>query len=137
MSFNTYVLPSIILFDKFNYNGSSSPGSGKGDSMEIKHKIWLEKDGKVIFGPGRDILFKAIDECHSLNAAAKKLDMSYRAAWGRVKASEERLGMKLVANEPGRTGMHLTEEAKKLIRRFDQLDEKISSLLEEANRDLT
>lgn len=104
--------------------------------MEIKHKIWVENDGKTIFGPGRDILFKAIDECHSLNAAAKKLGMSYRAAWGRVKASERRLGMKLVVNETGRTGMHLTEEAKGLIRRFDQLDEKISSLLEEVNRDL-
>ena len=104
--------------------------------MEIKHKIWLEKNGKVVFGPGRDVLFKAIDECHSLNAAAKKLDMSYRAAWGRVKASEERLGMKLVATESGRTGMQLTEEARILIRRFDQLDGAISSLLEEANRDL-
>jgi len=104
--------------------------------MEIKHKIWLEKDGKVVFGPGRDVLFKAIDECHSLNAAAKKLDMSYRAAWGRVKASEQRLGMKLVTTDPGRTGMHLTEEAKKLIRRFDQLDGEISSLLEKANREL-
>jgi len=105
--------------------------------MEIKHKIWLEKNGKVVFGPGRDVLFKAIDECHSLNAAAKKLDMSYRAAWGRVKASEERLGMKLVATEPGRTGMHLTDEAKILIRQFDHLDGEISSLLEEANRNLS
>lgn len=104
--------------------------------MEIKHKFWLEKNGKVVFGPGRDVLFKAIDECHSLNAAAKKLDMSYRAAWGRVKASEERLGIKLVTTEPGRTGMHLTEEARKMIHRFDQLDKAISSLLEEANRDL-
>jgi molybdenum-dependent DNA-binding transcriptional regulator ModE len=39
-------------------------------------------------------------------------DMSHRAAWGRVKASGERLGMKLVIAEPGRTGMPLTEEAK-------------------------
>ncbi len=105
--------------------------------MEIKHKIWLEKNGKVIFGPGRDVLLKTIGECHSLNAAAKKLDMSYRAAWGRLRASEERLGMKLVTTDPGRTGMHLTEEAKKLIRRFDQLDGEISSLLEEANRTLS
>jgi len=112
------------------------PDSAKGCIMEIRHKIWLEKNGRVVFGPGRDVLFKAIDECHSLNAAAKKLGMSYRAAWGRVKASEKRLGMKLVVNETGRTGMHLTEEAKRLIRRFDQLDEKISSLLEEVNSDL-
>ena len=101
--------------------------------MEIKYKIWLEKDGKVVFGQGRDLLLKAIDECHSLNAAAKKLDMSYRAAWGRVRASEERLGMKLVVTDPGRTGMHLTEEAQRLIRRFDELDGKISLLLQEAN----
>ena len=136
MSFYTYVLPSIILFDRCSFNGFSSLGIEKGSSVEIKHKIWVENDGKAIFGPGRDILFKAIDECHSLNAAAKQLGMSYRAAWGRVKASEKRLGMKLVVNETGRTGMHLTEEAKRIIRRFDQLDEKISSLLEEVNRDL-
>ena len=136
MSFRIYVLSSITLFDRHNPVGSLSPDLGRGNSMEIKHKIWVENDGKTIFGPGRDILFKAIDECHSLNAAAKKLGMSYRAAWGRVKASERRLGMKLVVNETGRTGMHLTEEAKRLIRRFDQLDEKISSLLEEVNSDL-
>jgi molybdate transport system regulatory protein len=41
--------------------------------MEIKYKIWLEKDGKVVFGHGREELFQAIDECRSLNAAAKKL----------------------------------------------------------------
>jgi hypothetical protein len=45
--------------------------------------------------------------------------------------------MKLVVTEPGRTGMHLTKEAKILIRRFDQLDGEISSLLEEANRNLS
>ena len=104
--------------------------------MEIKHKIWLEVDGRVFFGPGRDLLLKAIDECRSLNAAAKKLDMSYRAAWGRVKASEERLGIRLVETEPGRTGMHLTETARQLIRQFDLLDEEITRLLEEANRNL-
>ena len=104
--------------------------------MEIKHKIWLEVDGRVFFGPGRDLLLKAIDECRSLNAAAKKLDMSYRAAWGRVKASEERLGILLVETEPGRTGMHLTEMARQLIRQFDLLDEEITRLLAEANRNL-
>jgi molybdate transport system regulatory protein len=104
--------------------------------MDIKHKIWLEIDGKVVFGPGRDVLLKAIDACRSLNAAAKMLDMSYRAAWGRVKASEERLGIKLVENEPGRTGMHLTETARKLILQFDLLEEGISRLLDEAKRNL-
>jgi molybdate transport system regulatory protein len=97
--------------------------------MNFKHKLWLEHDGCAIFGPGRDMLLKAIEEHHSLNAAAKKLKMSYRAAWGRIKASEARLGMKLVETEPTRQGMHLTDEAKRLMTRFDQLEKEITDLI--------
>lgn len=91
--------------------------------MRIRHKIWLEKDGKVIFGSGRYELLEAIKESHSLNAAAKKLNMSYRAAWGRLKASEERLGMKLVERSQGK-GMYLTGEATTLLEQFGQLEQK-------------
>lgn len=82
----------------------------------------------MLFGEGRDKLLKAIEECQSLNAAAKKLNMSYRAAWGRLKASEDRMGCKLVEHQQGRR-MHLTAWAKALIDRFDQLEENISHLL--------
>ncbi|MBT8490601.1 MAG: LysR family transcriptional regulator [Deltaproteobacteria bacterium] len=75
--------------------------------MKIKYKIWLEKDERVLFGHGREALLKAIEECQSLNAAAKKLNMSYRAAWGRLKASEDRMGCKLVEHQQGKR-MHLT-----------------------------
>ncbi len=75
--------------------------------MEIKHKLWLEKDGRVIFGPGRFELLEAVEECQSLSAAAKKLKMSYRAAWGRLRASEDRLGIPLVELTDNRQGMHL------------------------------
>lgn len=75
--------------------------------IKLKYKIWLEKEGQVLFGHGREALLKAIEECESLNAAAKKLNMSYRAAWGRLKASEERMGCKLVERQRGKR-MHLT-----------------------------
>ncbi len=103
--------------------------------MDIRHKIWLEKDGKVIFGSGRYELFKAIDESHSLNAAAKKLKMSYRAAWGRVKASEERMGTKLVERTQGK-GMYLTAEAVALLRQFNLLEQKTGAFLEETSQNL-
>jgi len=103
--------------------------------MEIRHKIWLEKDGKVIFGSGRYELFKVIEESHSLNAAAKKLNMSYRAAWGRVKASEERLGMKLVERAQGK-GMHLTDEAVELFKQFGQLEQKTGTFLQKTGEAL-
>lgn len=106
-------------------------GGPEGDEMKIKHKLWLEKNDRVIFGPGRFELLEAIEECQSLSAAAKKLKMSYRAAWGRLRASEERLGMPLVELTDNRQGMRLTEEAKKLKDAFVELEIKIDGLLKE------
>jgi molybdate transport system regulatory protein len=104
--------------------------------MEIKYKIWLEKDGKVVFGHGREELFQAIDECRSLNAAAKKLNMSYRAAWGRLKASEERLGVKLVESDTAKKGMTLTPAAKALLHKFRQLEKDVDIYLRRTAREL-
>ena len=92
--------------------------------MEIKYKIWTEKDGKVVFGKGRDDILSCIEDTRSLNAAAKKLKMSYRAAWGRLKASEERAGMKLVEVDSSEKGMHLTPQAKAILDCFDLIRRK-------------
>ncbi len=90
--------------------------------MQIRHKIWLERNGRVVFGKGREELLRAIDEMQSLYGAAKKLNMSYRAAWGRLKASEARLGIKLVASGGRGKAMHLTNEARALLEKFDKLE---------------
>jgi molybdate transport system regulatory protein len=103
--------------------------------MEIKCKIWIEKNGKVIFGKGRDDILNAVAEGRSLNAAAKKLEMSYRAAWGRLRASEERMEMKLV--DAGRKGksIQLTKEARAIIDRFEALEREVEALLKKADGD--
>lgn len=100
--------------------------------MEIKYKIWLEQDGKVVFGHGREELLQAIDECHSLNAAAKKLDMSYRAAWGRLRASEERLHEHLVETEAAKKGMTLTPLGMAFLAKFIQLERDVDAYLRKA-----
>jgi len=94
--------------------------------MEIKYKIWIEKNGKVVFGKGRDNI---------LNAAAKKLEMSYRAAWGRLKASEERMEMKLVEIGAEDKSMQLTQKARAIIDRFEKLEKDVEELLHKADRD--
>jgi molybdate transport system regulatory protein len=103
--------------------------------MDIKYKIWIEKDGKVVFGKGRDDILMAIDAEHSLNAAAKKLGMSYRAAWGRLKASENRLGVKLVEIDTDNKGMQLTARARAVIDRFEKLERDVEGLLAAAADD--
>jgi molybdate transport system regulatory protein len=105
--------------------------------MEVKLKIWLEADGRVLFGQGRKELLKTIDECHCLSAAAKKLNMSYRAAWGRLKASEKRLGVKLVEMQTHGEGSRLTVEAKTLLSNFELLENETKTFLLDMSRKLS
>jgi molybdate transport system regulatory protein len=75
-----------------------------------------------VFGEGRVRLFEAVKRLGSLHKAAAELGMSYRAAWGKVKKAEERLGFKLL--EPRESGMgrgsRLTANAQELLKRFDR-----------------
>ena len=103
--------------------------------MKIRYKIWIEKNGKVLFGRGRDDILRAIEKGQSLNAAAKKLEMSYRAAWGRLKASEERMGLKLVEIGIGSRSIQPTAQARAIIGRFEQLERDVQKLLAEAEHD--
>jgi len=103
--------------------------------MEIKFKVWYEKDGEVLFGGGRRELLAAVDKYHSLTAAAKHMKMSYRAAWGRLRASEERLGKKLVESHPPNRALQLTKEARSLMSRFDKLEQEMRDLVLKLSQD--
>jgi len=93
-------------------------------SFVIRSKIWIEDEhGDVVFGHGRYRILEAIERFGSLQGAAKDLKMSYRALWGRVKASEERLGQSLVTRE-GR-GSRLTPFALQLMARYRELQNRI------------
>lgn len=90
--------------------------------MRVRMKLWLEENGQVFFGQGRQSLLEALDQTGSLAGAARELKMSYRGAWGRLKASEERIGFKLVERgKKGRRAMRLTPQARLLIERFREV----------------
>ena len=97
-------------------------------------KIWLDNGQESVFGDGRMILLKAIEEYGSINQAAAKLNMSYRAAWGKIKIMEKRLGFKVLNKYIGgvASGSELTAEAKKLIAAYSALTEETTRAVEEA-----
>lgn len=103
--------------------------------MKIHTKIWLENDdGKLLVGEGRLKIFHAILKTGSLSAAARELGMSYRAVWGKVRATEDRLGVKLVEGVAGGArhgGAVLTDEAVEFVRRFEEFNEKATDAVEE------
>jgi molybdate transport system regulatory protein len=92
----------------------------------IRSKIWIEDaDGDVVFGLGRYRILSAVERCGSLNAAAKELKMSYRAAWGRIKATEARIGRPLVVRDG--KGSRLTAHAQLLMKQFRRLHSLVES----------
>lgn len=89
-----------------------------------RSKIWIEDDnGNVVFGEGRYRILEMVDRMHSLQGAAKELKMSYRALWGRIKASEERIGRSLVVREG--KGSRLTPFARNLMTQYQKLQKTI------------
>ncbi len=103
--------------------------------MRIRHKLWLEDDSGVLFGQGRMSLLESLKELGSLSAAAKKMGMSYRAAWGRIKASEERLGVSLTKpGEKGR-GLTLSEEGERLLERYARFEKRAAEAIERIGRE--
>ena len=88
--------------------------------LKPRCKLWIESEQKVVFGEGRMALLQAIDRYGSINQAAAKLQMSYRAAWGKLKATEKRLGFKIIHKHIGgrASGSELTPEAKKLMQSY-------------------
>jgi molybdate transport system regulatory protein len=106
--------------------------------FRIRSKIWIEDSrGKLVLGPGRLRIFDSIQRTGSIHAAAKELGMSYRAVWGKIKATEERLGkMLLVKSVGGLTGggSQLTPQAVALVEAYrnmqDYLTEEADKLFE-------
>ena len=81
----------------------------------IRLHLWLETDDGLFFGYGRAQLLEKIEEYGSLKKAADSLGMSYRAAWGKIKASEATLGIPLIVQSSSkRKGCQLTSDGKAL-----------------------
>ena len=93
--------------------------------LTIKSKVWVEDEGgKVVFGAGRLRILELVDQHGSIHAAAKELKMSYRAVWGKIKATEDRLGQPLVRRKPDgarRGGSVLTPFARVIMDMFRQM----------------
>lgn len=99
--------------------------------MDLKVKWWLEKDGGLVLGKGRCLLLEAVDRLGSLREAARLCGISYRAAWGKLRASEERLGEPLVVIQPGKRGMTLTPRARKLLAVFHRIEGELDKTVGE------
>ena len=113
---------------------------GRRRTFAMRTKIWIEDDaGKVVFGAGRFRILRAVAEQGSLSAAAKALGMSYRAVWGKIRATEERLGQQLLRKQSGGIsggGSELTPFANNLLTSYRTLQDMTREKADGLFRDL-
>lgn len=100
--------------------------------LQVRSKIWLEIDGKPVFGQGREDLLRLIQKGSSINAAAKAMGIPYRKAWTYIDAMEKRLGFPLVNRQKGGAGggaSSLTPRAAALLEKFKLLQQGFNDMV--------
>jgi len=91
---------------------------------ELECKCMLKKDGRFVLGDGRKELLEYIDKEGSISEAAKKMDMSYRHAWGVIRKIEKAADEEIVKSQRGgdsSRGSVLTPAGKRLIQDYHEL----------------
>jgi molybdate transport system regulatory protein len=107
--------------------------------VQVRSKVWLEAQGRPVLGPGRLELLQHIDEEGSISRAARLLKMTYRKAWGQIKAMEEQLDLKLVEKQtggPGGGGARLTPGARELLSKYFRLAQGIEEEVDRRFREI-
>ncbi len=114
------------------------------DRLTPRFKLWLELDGVTILGRGGALLLRSIEEHGSISQALRSLSAeelgaadppSYRFAWGYLQKVEERLGAAIVekrrGHRAGAGGTALTALGRTLLKRFEELENKLTASLRE------
>lgn len=86
------------------------------------------------FGPGVAQLLHAVQQLHSLRAAALSMDMAYSKAWTVIKNSENALGFSLLDSTTGGKGgggAALTPEGARLLRAYDTFCSRLHDAADE------
>jgi len=103
--------------------------------LRVRTKIWIENEkGELVIGTGRLRILEAIIEEGSINKAAHKLKQPFRAVWGKLRATEERCGFKIL--ETTSEGSRLTKEGLALLWTYSQLRELTERYSDQRFQDL-
>ena len=90
-------------------------------SLRLKSRQWIvDEHNNIIMGEGRREILENIEKTGSINQTAKIMKMSYKGVWGKIKATERSMNMKIVHTDR-KLGSHLTKEGKDLLRKYSLL----------------
>jgi len=107
--------------------------SDHGNDWSIGVRVWAERGGQAVLGPGRLELLEQIHADRSISAAARHLGMSYRRAWEMVQSINKAAGADLVTAATGGVGgggAGLTPLGRRTVADFRALTNRLSRAAE-------
>jgi len=106
--------------------------------LTARFKLWLcSSDAEGVFGDGKWRLLQAIDQTGSLRAAAKRLGISYRKAWGDLNKAEQHLHVHLIEkHRGGQSGgtTRLTEAGRRWLNAYSRFRADVEAATRQAYR---
>ena len=96
-------------------------------NLKLKSSQWIVDDrDQIVIGKGRMEILENIETTGSINQAAKKMKMSYKAVWSKIKATEKHLNIKIVHTDR-KEGTRLSWEGKDLLKKYRRLKKECIS----------
>ena len=98
--------------------------------FSIRIKIWIEKKGVSVLGPGRIAILEAIERTGSLTEATKECQISFRKGWKLINEMNEQLEQPVILSERGGKGgggkTKLTEYGRKLVNQYKRIEQELN-----------
>ena len=96
-------------------------------NLKLRSSQWVvDEENNIIIGHGRAKILETIERTGSINQTAKAMKMSYKAVWGKIKATEKHL-KKTIVHTDRRDGSRLSTEGKELLEKYRLLKSKCIS----------
>ena len=89
--------------------------------FKLKSSQWIvDEDNNIIIGKGRAEILENIAKTGSINQTAKMMQMSYKAVWSKIKATEKHMNTCIVHTDR-KEGSRLSETGKDLLAKYKLL----------------
>ena len=96
--------------------------------LKLRSSQWIvDEDDNIIIGEGRAEILQNIEKTGSINQTAKVMKMSYKAVWGKIKATEKHLNTRIVHTDR-KEGSRLSREGKELLEKYRRLKKECISV---------
>jgi molybdate transport system regulatory protein len=86
--------------------------------LKLRSSQWIvDQDNNIIIGEGRARILEHIEKTGSMNQAAKMMQMSYKAVWSKIKATEKHMNACIVHTDR-KEGSRLSKTGKALLAKY-------------------